>query len=105
MVVVNITKEDGCMSDFGDGRCKDCGGKGGLHYSDCVTEYQGDSGGTGGGSSTIIAVIGVILGFVLLTLFFSLIGADPSGCPTIILIILFVVFISASVAVVDTILK
>ena len=91
------------MSEHGDERCSDCGGRGGLHYSDCITEYQGDSGGTGRGSSTIIAIIGVVLGFVLLALFFSLIGADPSGCPGIILIILFAVFTGVSVAIVDAI--
>lgn len=89
------------MGEHGDGRCNECDGMNGMHYPNCTNEGFGGSGGSRGGGSTLVAVIGLVLGLVLETLLLTLIGVDSSDCPGIVLVILWAVFSGIAIAVVN----
>lgn len=97
------------MSEYGNDGCHECDGTNGNHYPGCTFDGMGSSGDyhhvSGGSGSTIGAILCVVGGLVLVALLFSVIGAEVSECPAIILIILWIVFTSVLVAVVDSIKK
>ena len=97
------------MSEYGNERCHECDGMDGNHYPGCNYDGMGSSGGyyhvPSGGGSTIGAILCVVGGLVMIALLFTVFGVEVSECPVIILIILWIVFTSILVAVVDTIRK
>lgn len=97
------------MDEYDNDVCHECGGRDGKHYTGCTYDGMDGSGGyyhvSGGSGSTLRAILCVVGGLVLVALLFTVIGAEVSECPAIVLIILWIVFASLLAAVVDVIRK
>lgn len=87
------------MSEYNsEHRCPDCDGTGGNHYPGCV--YDGTdsnyrpSRGSGGGMSTLGAILCVIGGFVGVAFLLMILNIEVDDVPAFVLLILIIVITS-----------